>query len=570
MDLENKQLGTYRLVSRIGRGGMAEVWLANQTTLNREVAVKIINDAGSNGDEYDQDLAKRFEREAYSAARLDHPGILSVIDYGNANGYLYLVMPYVRGGSLHDLIKKGRMPYPRIFDIFRQMLDALDYAHHHQIVHRDLKPANILIREDGRPVIADFGIAKILNENVNLTHTGMAVGSPEYMAPEQFMGNAEYRSDLYSMGVILYQMLTGQVIYSGSTAIEIAMRHINEAIPLPNPQIPAPLEQFLHKALQKQPEQRYPNATAMIAAFNQAVRAITGEIPTGYQAQPVDSTISISSITPQTPSSGGFSANSPSQVSYPMMPGTPPQSYPGIPNTPPVSPYPFASGPHTPQPSPYPFSPAPGTPQPSPYPPQVYPYNSYSNSGVNQPSLSVATPPSGVAVQQPTTTAKPRSKFPLPLLIGSVAIVLILLIGGVAIILGVNNTTQSQPTVAPTEASVSSGQSLTILLSPMAGSGVSGKAVITDNGNDQITVVLSGTGLTSGEHFAHIHTGTCQQQGPIKYPLNSLTAKADGSGTSTTVVKVKFSEVTNGSFYINIHGVAGVAGAVASCGQITS
>lgn len=551
MDLQDKQLGTYHLMSRIGRGGMAEVWLANQTTLNREVAVKVINDAKANGDDYDQDLAKRFEREAYSAARLDHPGILSVIDYGQADGYLYLIMPYVRGGSLYDLIKKRQLSFSRTVDIFGQLLDALKYAHQHQIVHRDLKPANILIREDGRPVIADFGIAKILNENVGLTQTGMAVGSPEYMAPEQFMGKAEPRSDLYSLGVILYQMLTGQLIFSGSTAVEIAMRHINEPVPLPNPQIPPPLNDFLFKALQKQPEQRYFDATEMAAAFNQAVRAITGGFPVTNPAPSFDSTVTIGSFPTPPIGSGSFPVGTPSQVSYPGM-SQPPSPYPPFGQTPPNS---YSGIPQPPPPNSYPG------PPPSPYPSSYTP-NSFSGQNISQPGFPVNAQPQSNAT---------KSRSPLPFIIGAVVIVLIVVSGIVAIALGGDKSSQATPTAAATTVTTnSSAASLTILLSPQSGTNVTGKAVITDDGNGQITVVLSGANMISGLHLAHIHSGTCQQQGPIVYPLESLTANADGSGSSTTIIKAKYSDVINGNFYINIHGITGTPGAVASCGQITS
>jgi serine/threonine protein kinase/WD40 repeat protein len=275
MNLENVQLGGYRLISLLGKGGMAEVWLANQLRLNREVAVKIIRASGHSGQS--GHFVERFAREAQSVAHLEHPNILPVLDYGKADDYLYLVMPYVRGGSLQDWLKRESLSHTQAFKIFEQVLNGLSYAHRKGIIHRDLKPANILLYEDGRAVLADFGVAKPLNDNMGLTEAGSAVGSPEYMAPEQFMGYADYRSDLYSMAVILYRLLTGRALYSGTSAIELGMNHLNAPLPLPAPLVPAPLESFLAKALHKRPEQRFTTADEMAAAFHQAVRALPSE-----------------------------------------------------------------------------------------------------------------------------------------------------------------------------------------------------------------------------------------------------------------------------------------------------
>lgn len=277
MQLQNKQFGNYQLISLIGRGGMSEVWLANQLTLGRQVAIKVIQEDTV---EEDQSVfVARFEREARSVAKLDHPNILSVIEYGNADGYLYLVMPYVRDGSLQDKMRQAPLTRAEAFAIFERILDGLSYAHRSGIVHRDLKPANILLYPDGRPVIADFGVAKTLNETTNLTQVGTTVGSPDYMAPEQFMGHADYRSDLYSMGVILFCMLTGKTLYSGSSAWEIGLHHMNTPLPIPNPSVPPALEAFLLKALSKRPTDRFTNADEMGAAFNEAIRQLApGEL----------------------------------------------------------------------------------------------------------------------------------------------------------------------------------------------------------------------------------------------------------------------------------------------------
>ncbi len=282
MKLENKQLGAYKLISLIGKGGMAQVWLANQITLNREVAIKIIPESNDNNDE--SHLMERFDREARSIARLEHPAILPVIDYGNAEGYLYLVMPYLRGGSLQDRIKREPLVRAQAFEIFEQVLNGLAFAHRHGILHRDLKPANILLYPDGRAVIADFGVAKALNDDMSLTQTGLTVGSPEYMAPEQFMGRADFTSDLYSMGVILYRLLTGRALYTGTTTWEIGLRHMNDPLPLPSQFIPPQLEGFLAKALNKRSELRFATADEMAAALHQAVSQLS---PADLQVRPM-------------------------------------------------------------------------------------------------------------------------------------------------------------------------------------------------------------------------------------------------------------------------------------------
>jgi serine/threonine protein kinase/WD40 repeat protein len=296
MKLENMQFGTYKLISLIGKGGMAQVWLANQTTLNREVAVKVIPENADMNDE--GHLTERFAREARSVARLDHPNILPVIDYGSAEGYLYLVMPYVRGGSLQERLKKETLVRAQAFEIFEQILNGLAFAHRQGILHRDLKPANILLHLDGRAMIADFGVAKALNDDMGLTQTGLTVGSPEYMAPEQFMGRSEFRSDLYSMGVILYRLLTGRSLYTGTTTWEIGMRHMNDPLPLPNPQVPLALETFLAKALHKRPEERYASAEEMGAALHRAISQLS---PAELQARPVRANVTTQTVPLPTP-----------------------------------------------------------------------------------------------------------------------------------------------------------------------------------------------------------------------------------------------------------------------------
>lgn len=178
MFLENVQFGGYRLKSMIGKGGVAEVWLADQLALDREVALKVLPSELVSGE--DADFIDRFKREAQAIGRLDHPGILPVFDYGEANGYLYLVMPYARGGNLRSRVRKTPPTRHEIAAIFENIVAGAAHAHSHGVIHRDLKPANILLHEDGRAYIGDFGIAKTMDSSPTMTQAGLVLGSPSY------------------------------------------------------------------------------------------------------------------------------------------------------------------------------------------------------------------------------------------------------------------------------------------------------------------------------------------------------------------------------------------------------
>ncbi|HET8628196.1 MAG TPA: serine/threonine-protein kinase [Thermomicrobiales bacterium] len=269
---EDRILGSYRLVERIGKGGMGEVYRAQHLKLGREAAIKIlpVNLAG------EEDFLKRFEREAASAGSLDHPNILAVWEYGEQQGAPYLVMPYVRSGTLKERLKRGPLSAQEIAGYLTQMADALDYAHERGIVHRDVKPANMLLDDRGRLFLSDFGIAKALEGAEGLTKTGIGVGTPEYMAPEQAQGIVDARSDLYALGIILYQMLTGQVPYRGNSTVEVLMKHMQDPLPLlplrsVSPPLPPGMEQVLQKALAKNPNDRFQTGHALTEAFREAL-----------------------------------------------------------------------------------------------------------------------------------------------------------------------------------------------------------------------------------------------------------------------------------------------------------
>ena len=216
-NLTGQSIGRYHIIEQLGEGGMATVYKDYDTRLERDVAVKIIR-RGAFPPEQLERILKRFEREAKALARLTHPNIVSVINYGDFEGAPYLVMTYLPGGTLKHRLGTP-MPWQEAVHILLPVGQALAYAHGHNIVHRNIKPANILLTENGQPMLTDFGIAKIQEseEAQTLTGTGIGVGTPEYMAPEQWTGQAGPQSDLYSLGVVLYELLTGRKPYTADT-----------------------------------------------------------------------------------------------------------------------------------------------------------------------------------------------------------------------------------------------------------------------------------------------------------------------------------------------------------------
>ena len=269
-DLVGQYLGRYYLTERLGEGGMATVYKAYDTRLERDVAVKIIRKGAFPPEILDQVLI-RFEREAKSLARLSHPNIVKVYDYGEHDGSPYLVMEYLPGGTLKKIIGKP-VPWQEALRLLLPIARGVDYAHRHGILHRDIKSANILITDDGEPMLSDFGIAKLFEaeQTSGLTRSGMAIGTPEYMAPEQWSGKANPQSDQYSLGIVLYEMLTGRKPYVADTPAAIAIKQATE--PLPSPRdfvadLPEKLELVLIKTLARQPGDRYEDIKAFIGAL---------------------------------------------------------------------------------------------------------------------------------------------------------------------------------------------------------------------------------------------------------------------------------------------------------------
>jgi serine/threonine protein kinase len=262
-NLIGQSLGRYHILEQLGEGGMATVYKAYDTRLERDVAVKIIRRGAFPPDQLER-MLKRFEREAKSLARLTHPNIVGVIDYGDHEGAPYLVMPYLPGGTLKKYIQEhGQIPWQEAMKILLPIAEALAYAHSQNIIHRDVKPSNIILTEGGQPMLTDFGVAKLfdLEETAELTGTGMGVGTPEYMAPEQFQGKAiDGRVDMYSLGVVFFEMLTGRKPYQADTPAAIIWMQASEPLPRPGqfaPGMPGAVEKVLLEALAKKPEDRY-------------------------------------------------------------------------------------------------------------------------------------------------------------------------------------------------------------------------------------------------------------------------------------------------------------------------
>ena len=261
----------YRLDHKIGSGGMADVWLAEDTELDRNVAIKILHDRFAQ----DGEFVQRFQREAQSAAGLQHPNVVGIFDRGSFGDTYFIAMEYVDGPSLKDLVKGG-MSTKDAIDFTRQILKAARFAHRKGIIHRDLKPQNVLIDDEGRARVADFGIARG-GENSDITATGSVMGTAQYLSPEQAQGKPTTpQSDIYSIGVILYEALTGRVPFEGDSAVAVALKQVSEAPRRPsaiNPDIPPALDAVVMRALAKDPEARFKDADAFLKALDAAEKA---------------------------------------------------------------------------------------------------------------------------------------------------------------------------------------------------------------------------------------------------------------------------------------------------------
>lgn len=271
--ISGQMLGSYRIISQIGEGGMATVYKAYQASMDRNVAIKVLPSHLANNKEF----AGRFLQEARIIANLEHPHILPVFDSGESEGISYLVMRYLEAGTLKEKMEAGPLSWSEIDRIFTQLADALSYAHNRGVIHRDLKPSNALIDSQGNLFLTDFGIAKLLEGTSHFTQTDTVMGTPAYISPEQAQAQGvDRRSDIYSLGIILYEMVTGRVPFLADTPLAVILKHVSAPLPLPStlkPDIPPQIEQVILKALAKSPQDRFDSATEFAAAWKRALSA---------------------------------------------------------------------------------------------------------------------------------------------------------------------------------------------------------------------------------------------------------------------------------------------------------
>jgi serine/threonine protein kinase len=269
-DLTGKALGRYHLLEKIGEGGMAVVYKALDTTLERHVAIKVILPYR----ELSEKFLIRFKREAKALAKLSHPNILKVFEYGEYDNLPYLAMEYISGGTLKDLLKRKPVPWQKSAQILIPIARALETAHTQGIIHRDVKPSNILMVNGHDPMLSDFGIAKIIEddeETADLTGSGVGIGTPDYMAPEQGVGKTDERSDIYALGTVFYQMITGRLPFKADTPMAVMLKKSTDPLPRPTqfvPDLPPAVENVMLKALARDPNNRYKTMKEFAASLD--------------------------------------------------------------------------------------------------------------------------------------------------------------------------------------------------------------------------------------------------------------------------------------------------------------
>jgi eukaryotic-like serine/threonine-protein kinase len=274
--------GRYKVEDLVGTGGMSSVYRARDNVLERQVALKILHDHFSGDPEY----VERFRREARAIARLNHPNIVTVIDRGELGRHQFIVFEHVAGENLKDVVRRrGPLPVDEAVALTTQVARGLAFAHDHGVVHRDVKPQNVLIDENGTAKVTDFGIARSIDPDEGLTETGTVLGTSGYIAPEQASGlRVDSRSDQYSLGVVLYELLTGEPPYSGDNVMAVAMKHLREPVPRVRDRrrdVPASVDAIVSRAMAKRPEDRFPSTDDMVAALEAAQDGIASDLSEG-------------------------------------------------------------------------------------------------------------------------------------------------------------------------------------------------------------------------------------------------------------------------------------------------
>ncbi|HWW92393.1 MAG TPA: bifunctional serine/threonine-protein kinase/formylglycine-generating enzyme family protein [Vicinamibacteria bacterium] len=279
---ENSHFGPYLITGTLGKGGMASVYRAYETDLDRYVALKVL----PAGFLHDDSFSERFRREAKVIARLEHPHIVPIHAFGIDEGVPWMAMRLIAGGTVASLLRQGPIERSRAVRILEDVASALDYAHLKGIVHRDVKPPNILLDEEDRAYLADFGVARITEGSTFLTQTGVLAGTPQYMAPEQAQsGAATNRCDIYALSVVAYEMLTGRVPFTGDTPVAVLMRHVQDPVPVPTG-LPEPLAGALLRGLAKRPEDRWPSARALVEGLKGGAGATAPAAPPPESPRP--------------------------------------------------------------------------------------------------------------------------------------------------------------------------------------------------------------------------------------------------------------------------------------------
>jgi eukaryotic-like serine/threonine-protein kinase len=517
--------GRYKLDKKVGQGGFAEVYLATDQTLKRRVAVKVLN---ANLFE-DESFLKRFENEAQAVAALEHPNILPVYDYGQTDNTVYLIMPFVEGGTLHDRLRRQKkFNLQTASQYLQQIASALDYAHRRNIVHRDVKPHNVLIREeDNRLFLADFGIAKVLSAATTNSNTNV-VGTIAYMAPEQLDGKAGFETDVYALGCVLFQMISGELPYTGTTE-QVMVGHMMKPVPSISErsegQLPVTLQPIFDKALAKERSYRYKSAGELAKEFenlvNELIHLQTFALP-NVNTKPV------------------LPENAPVTLSAaPVAPLSAPESTTPIerPNTPNFTPNITPLQPVEISPIAVPVPPLADNPAPQPpvTPPQMSPPVLPGQSFVVAPPDMVSEP---AAVAQ---TVKKPAKLPLPAIIGSGVAVVAIVIALISLI-SLGGSSGSRNTPAPNTAPVSGEDKAALVLrgNTMA---VFGAAFSPDG------KTLATAGLDSSIRLWDVETGaqktswgpahfTGNQRGAVHTVVYSPDGKLIASGGSDSHIRI--------------------------------